>query len=110
MAEIYENTLSTNSIVISCLISSGTVFNIKSIIEIFFDNWLVFCCIEKTVIALAICAITVFSMQQNTNQLPKNISMVDFILKTVPEDIKQDITIELVDSVFSYISATRFDT
>ncbi len=55
-------------------------------------------------------AITVFSMQQNTSQLPKNISMVDFILKTVPEDIKQDITIELVDSVFSYISATRFDT
>jgi len=55
-------------------------------------------------------AITVFSMQQNTNQLPKNISMVDFILKTVPEDIKQDVTIELADSVFSYISATRFDT
>jgi hypothetical protein len=36
--------------------------------------------------------------------------MVDFILKTVPEDIKQDITIELIDSVFSYISATRSDT
>jgi len=64
---------------------------------------------EKTIAHIA-SAITVFSMQQNTNQLPKNISMVDFILKTVPEDIKQDITIELVDSVFSYISATRFDT
>ena len=55
-------------------------------------------------------AITVFSMQQNTNQLPKNISMVDFILKTMPEDIKQDVTMELIDSIFSYISATRFDT
>ena len=55
-------------------------------------------------------AVTVFSMQQNTNQLPKNISMVDFILKTVPEDVKQDVTMELIDSVFSYISATRFDT
>ena len=55
-------------------------------------------------------AITVFSMQQNTSQLPKNISMVDFILKTVPEDVKQDVTMELIDSVFSYISATRFDT
>ena len=64
---------------------------------------------EKTIAHIA-SAITVFSMQQNTNQLPKNISMVDFILKTVPEDIKQDVTIELVDSVFSYISATRFDT
>ena len=55
-------------------------------------------------------AITVFSMQQNTNQLPKNISMIDFILKNVPEDIKQDVTMELIDSVFLYISATRFDT
>jgi hypothetical protein len=49
-------------------------------------------------------------MQQNTNQLPKNSSMIDFILKTVPEDIKQDVTMELIDSIFSYISATRFDT
>ena len=57
VADIYENTLSINSIVISCLISSGTVFYIKSTIEMFFGNWLVFCCIEKTVIALAIWAI-----------------------------------------------------
>ena len=64
---------------------------------------------EKTIAHIA-SAITAFSMQQNTNQLPKNISMIDFILKTVPEDIKQDITIELVDTVFSYILATRFDT
>ena len=66
--------------------------------------------IKEKVIAHIASAITVFSMQQNTNQLAKNISMVDFILKTVPEDIKQDVTMELIDSVFSYISATRFDT
>jgi len=36
--------------------------------------------------------------------------MVDFILKTVPENIKQDVTMELIDSVFLYVSATRFDT
>ena len=66
--------------------------------------------IKEKAIAHIANAITVFSMQQNTNQLSKNISMVDFILKTVPEDIKQDITIELIDSIFSYISATRFDT
>ena len=66
--------------------------------------------IKEKAIAHIASAITVFSIQQNTSQLPKNISMVDFILKTVPEDIKQEITIELVDSVFSYISAIRFDT
>jgi len=66
--------------------------------------------IKEKAIAHIANAITVFSMQQNTNQLPKNISMVDFILKTVPEDIKQDVTMELIDSVFLYVSATRFDT
>jgi len=66
--------------------------------------------IKEKAIAHIANAITVFSMQQNTNQLSKNISMVDFILKTVPEDIKQDVTMELIDSIFSYISATRFDT
>ena len=64
---------------------------------------------EKAIAHIA-SAITAFSMQQNTNQLPKNISMVDYILKTMPEDIKQDVTMELIDSIFSYISATRFDT
>jgi len=64
---------------------------------------------EKAIAHIA-SAITVFSMQQNTNQLPKNSSMIDFILKTVPEGIKQDVTMELIDNVFSYISATRFDT
>jgi len=66
--------------------------------------------VKEKAIAHIASAITVFSMQQNTNQLPKNVSMVDFILKTVPEDVKQDITMELIDSIFSYISATRFDT
>jgi len=66
--------------------------------------------VKEKAIAHIASAITVFSMQQNTNQLPKNISMVDFILKTVPEDIKQDVTMELIDSIFLYVSATRFDT
>ena len=66
--------------------------------------------VKEKAIAHIASAITVFSMQQNTSQLPKNISMIDFILKTVPEDIKQDVTMELIDSIFSYISATRFDT
>ena len=55
-------------------------------------------------------AITVYSIRQNADTLPKNVSMIDFILKTVPEDIKSDITMDLIDYVFSYVSATRFDT
>ncbi len=64
---------------------------------------------EKAIAHIA-SAISVFSISQNTDTLLKNTSMVDFILKTVPEDIKSDITIDLIDNVFSYVSATRFDT
>ena len=55
-------------------------------------------------------AITVYSIRQNTDTQPKNISMIDFILKTVPDDIKADINMDLIDYVFSYVSSTRFDT
>ena len=65
---------------------------------------------REKVIAHIASAINIFSMRQNTNTLPKNVSMVDFILKTVPDDIKQDVTMDLIDYVFSYVSVTRFDT
>ena len=55
-------------------------------------------------------AITVYSIRQNADTLAKNISMIDFILKTVPDDSKPDINMDLIDYVFSYVSATRFDT
>ena len=64
---------------------------------------------EKAVAHVA-SAIGVFSVWQNTNTLPKNISLVDFILKTIPDEVKPNVTIDLIDSIFSYISATRVDT
>ena len=65
---------------------------------------------KEMAIAHIASAITVYSIRQNTNTLPKNVSMIDFILKTVPDDIKLDITMDLIDYVFSYVSATHFDT
>ena len=65
---------------------------------------------KEIVIAYIASGITVFSMRQSSDTLPKNTSMIDFILKTVPDDIKLDITMDLIDYVFSYVSATHFDT
>ena len=62
------------------------------------------------IIAHVSSAIAVYSIRISNGTLTNDISMIDFILKTVPEDVKQDITMELIDSVFSYISATRSDT
>ena len=65
---------------------------------------------KEMAIAHVASAITVYSIRENTDSLPKNVSMIDFILKTVPDDIKPDITMDLIDCGFSYVSATRFDT
>ena len=65
---------------------------------------------KEMAIAHIASAITVYSIRQNTDTLPKNVTMIDFILKTIPEDIKSDITMDLIDYVFSYISTTHFDT
>jgi len=70
--------------------------------------------IKEKAIAHIANAITVFSMQQNTNQLSKNISMVDFILKTVPEDIKQDVyqgrNITLIQNTPYYLVEASVDS
>ena len=65
---------------------------------------------KEMAIAHIASAITVYSIRQNTDSLPKNVSMVDFILKSVPADIKPDVTMDLIDYVFSYVSATHFNT
>jgi hypothetical protein len=36
--------------------------------------------------------------------MPSNQSIVDFVLKSIPEDLKPEISIELIDDVFSQIS------
>lgn len=64
---------------------------------------------EKAIANIA-SAISIFSIRQNNNTVPKNISMVDFILRTIPEDIKPIVTIDLIDNVFSYMAATHIDT
>ena len=58
---------------------------------------------EKT-IALISNAIAVYSLYQERGNLPKNTSMIDFILKAVPEDVKPKISMELIDEVFEYVT------
>lgn len=58
---------------------------------------------EKTVVLISN-AISVYSLYQARGDLPKNASMVDFILKTIPEQIRDKISIELIDEVFEVVS------
>jgi hypothetical protein len=51
--------------------------------------------------------IAVFSLLQERGDLPKNTTMYDFVLKVIPEDIQSELSIELIDEVFQYVSITH---
>lgn len=62
---------------------------------------------EKVLIVISN-AISVYSIYaKDPNMLPKNMSMIDFILKATPEDLKKDLSMELIDEVFAFVSQTQ---
>ena len=62
---------------------------------------------REKAIALISNGIAVYSLYQENNSLPENISLIDFILKAVPENMKSEISIELIDEVFVYVSGAH---
>ena len=62
------------------------------------------------IIAHVSSAIAVYSIRNSNGTLTDDISMIDFILKTIPKNLEAKVSIDLIDDIFSYVSATRFDT
>ena len=62
------------------------------------------------IIAHVSSAIAVYSIRNSNGMLTNDISMIDFILKTIPKNLEVKVSIELIDDVFSYVSGTHFDT
>jgi len=62
------------------------------------------------IIAHVSSAIAVYSIRSSNGMLTDDISMIDFILKTIPKNLEAKVSIELIDDVFSYVSGTHFDT
>lgn len=58
---------------------------------------------EKLVVLITN-AIILYSKKMEENNIPANQSIVDFVLKSVPEDLKSEISMELIDDVFAQIS------
>ncbi|MDH3764293.1 MAG: hypothetical protein OER82_00590 [Nitrosopumilus sp.] len=61
---------------------------------------------EKTV-AIISNGIAVYSLLQERDDLPENTTMYDFVLKVVPNDIRPELNIELIDEVFQYVTSTH---
>ena len=62
---------------------------------------------KEKMVAIISNGIAVFILLQERDELPKNTTMYDFVLKVIPEDIKSGLNIELVDEVFQYVSSTH---
>ena len=62
---------------------------------------------KEKIIALISNGIAIYSSYQDRDSLPKNTYMYDFVLKVIPEDIKSELSVELIDEVFQYVSSTH---
>ena len=62
---------------------------------------------KEKAIAIISNGIAVYSLLQERDSLPKNTTMYDFILKVIPKDIKAEITTELIDDIFVYVSSAH---
>lgn len=58
---------------------------------------------EKTIISISN-AITLYSQKLQDGTIPQNQSVIDFILKTIPESSRSELSMELIDEMFSFIS------
>ncbi len=62
---------------------------------------------KEKMIAIISNGIAVFSLLQERDELAENTTMYDFVLKVVPEDIKSELSIELIDEVFQYVTSSH---
>ncbi|MBI1829794.1 MAG: hypothetical protein HY223_02710 [Thaumarchaeota archaeon] len=54
-------------------------------------------------------AIALYSEKLRDDSIPQNHSVIDFILKTIPESSKSELSMELIDDVFSFISRSHME-
>ena len=58
---------------------------------------------EKLIVSITN-AVTLYSKKMEEGDMPTNQSIVDFVLRSIPDDLKSEISMELIDDVFSQIS------
>ena len=59
---------------------------------------------HEKIIALISNGIAVYSLYQERGSLPENTTIFDFILKVIPNELKPELSPELIDEVFEFVS------
>ena len=62
---------------------------------------------REKVIVLVTNAISFYSEAMKDGSTPQAKSVIDFVLQSIPDDMKSELSIEPIDDVFSYITNSR---
>ena len=62
---------------------------------------------REKVIILVSNAIAFYSEEMKKGSTPQAKSIVDFVLKSIPDEMKSELSIELIDDGFSHITDSR---
>lgn len=60
---------------------------------------------REQIVALVSNGISVYSLYLEEGKIPPSTTLFDFVSKVIPPDMKQDLTIEIIDEVFDYVSS-----
>lgn len=62
---------------------------------------------KEKLVAMIANGVSVFSLLQEREELHRNATMYDFVLKIIPEDLKEGLSVELIDEVFQYVTSAH---
>lgn len=62
---------------------------------------------KEKLVAVISNGVSVFSLLQEREELPQNTTMYGFVLKVIPEDLKEGLSVELIDEVFQYVTSAH---
>ena len=62
---------------------------------------------KEKLVAVISNGIAVFSLLQEQEKIPPNTTMYDFVLKVIPENLKSDLSVQLIDEVFRYVTSAH---
>ena len=65
---------------------------------------------KEKAISLISNGIAAYSIYSQNDSLPEKQTLFDFILKGIPEDMKKEISMDLIDEIFDYVSKSRLDS
>ena len=65
---------------------------------------------EKAIalISNAIAAYSIYSQKEGS--LPESLSLIDFVMKGIPENMKKEVSMDLIDEVYEFVSKVRLDS